>query len=186
MAVKKLLIGLVFAIWFVFLIYLLLPSPQIPPLPNSQKSTEEGDTVQIPGVSAYYTDYKRTEIVKFYSESFSRSPFLNLPFFQIKLNHPVEYPRQVIRDPFLASYVEEIVHPFRESLIIAGWEPVNAPTQLYNDQDRLPIIVGEKQFYGKATLRYFESNFAARIFIFILATGVGVAIFLNYKKIFSS
>lgn len=169
------------------LIYLLAPQPEYPPpLPNSVKSTEEGDTVQIPGVSAYYTDYQRAEVVKFYSDKFSSSPFLNLPFFQIKLNHPVEYSRQVIRDPFLASYVEEIVHPFRESLIIAGWEPVNAPTQLYNDQDRLPIIVGEKQFYGKATLRYFESNFAARIFIFILATGVGVAIFLNYKKIFSS
>lgn len=168
------------------LIYILLPQPKYPPpLPNSVKSTEEGDTVQIPGVSGYYTDAKRTEVIKFYSESFSRSPFLNLPFFQIKLNHPVEYSRQVIRDPFLASYVEEIIHPFRESLIIAGWEPVNAPTQLYAVNERLPIIVGEQQYYGKATLRYLGSNLKARVLVFVLATGIGAAIFYNYKKIFS-
>ena len=171
---------------FILLIYLLLPQPEYPPpLPDSLKSTEEGDTVQVPGVSAYYTDYKRAEVVKFYQQSFAKSSFLGLPFLQIKLNHPIEHSREVIRNPFLASYVEEIVHPFRESLIIAGWEPVNAPAQFYNENDRLPIIVGERQYFGKATLRYFTSTPYIRVAVFLLTTMVGVAVYFNFRKILS-
>lgn len=183
---KQLIIAIFAIIWIILLAYLLLPIPKVPPLHNSLRSTEEGDTVQIPGVQAYYTDYKRQEVVSFYQKAFSRSPLLNLPFFQITLNHPVEYPRQVIRDPFWASYVEEIVHPFRESLLIAGWEPVNAPSGIYPENERAPIIVSERQFFGKATLRLFNSNPWHRLLIFILASTASGLIFYNFKKILTT
>ncbi len=48
-------------------IYLILPAPKnFPYLPNSIKSIEPGDTVQIANVSAYYTDTSRKEVVDYY------------------------------------------------------------------------------------------------------------------------
>ena len=61
--------------WLLGIVYLSLPEPVIPNLPGALKSTEPGDTVQIPGVWSYYTTLSREEAIGFYKEAFSRSSF---------------------------------------------------------------------------------------------------------------
>ncbi len=57
------------------LTYLLLPGPSsvkdIAALPNSVKSSEPGDTIQVPNVAAYFSDMRRKEVTSFYLKEFS-------------------------------------------------------------------------------------------------------------------
>ena len=162
-----------FIILTFFLIYLLLPNPSRPPsLPDSVKSTEEGDTVQIPGVSAYYSNKTRDQVTKFYGDFFSKSPFLQMPLPTIRLNHPPEYARLVIRDQILTSYLVEYVRPFRDSLFVNGWEPdvYFAANPVMRSQHQ--IYLGEKKYFSKTTLRSFQSSIAARMALFSFAIGL--------------
>lgn len=106
----------------------MLPSPAEPsPLLDSRKSTEPGDTGQIPGLFAYYTNLSRVEVTNFYFNHYSRSKLLGIPLLTIRLNHPPEYAWEVIIDTIHSSYLEEFVHPLRESLFINGYEPASDP-----------------------------------------------------------
>ncbi len=81
--------------------YLLLPAPNFPaPPPGSLRSNEPGD-MESTYRRAYFTNYSRSDILKYYSQTFN----LKIPF-QILQNHPPEEARK--RDPgsdkiFLAS-----------------------------------------------------------------------------------
>lgn len=165
-----------------FLIYLLIPSPEIPPLPNSLKSTEEGDTVQVPGVAAYYSDTRREEAVTFYQKSFAL-PFFDLPFLNYRLNHPPEYAREVVRDQISTSYFEEIVHPFRESLYINGFEPY---ILLKDKPDLLKgnvMIIDEKEYFSKVTIRYLPSPLWERILVFGFGVILSFGLFMFWRRI---
>lgn len=184
---KKIWIGLFSILAILFLIYLLLPPQRtIPPLPDSLKSTEEGDIVQIPGVSAYYSDKTRDEVTKFYSYYFSKSSSLGLPLPTIYLSHPPEYARLVIRDQILTSYLVEYVHPFRDSLFINGWEPdvYFAANPVMRSQHQ--IYLSEKKYFSKTTLRSFQSNVAARVVLFFLAIGLFWLFYRLSKRIINT
>ena len=74
---------------FQTVIYLIFPSPApLPPLPNGLKSDEPGDTVQIPGIYAYYTDLSRQEIISFYQNNYTNSRLFKFPFITYRLNYP--------------------------------------------------------------------------------------------------
>ncbi len=153
---------------------MLLPSPDnFPDLPSAVKSIEPGDTVQVKNVSAYYTDMPRKEAVDFYFNYFSRSPFLNIPLITYKLNHPPERIREVLRDTQQSTYVEEIVHPFRESVFINGFEWNNDPFTLPIRRIKNILIVNGKTYQFKVTLFYQKSAVWIRLIIFYLATGLG-------------
>jgi len=149
-----------------FLFYLLLPSPKISPLPQSLRSQEEGDTWQVPGVSGYYTDLKRADVLNYYQQSFALPFFKFLPL-NYRLNQPPEYAKQVIRSEIIVSYFEEIVHPFRETLIVTGFEP----SVLYKDKSgkiaQTAIIVGGKNYFSKVTIRYLPTPIWKRILLFV-------------------
>jgi len=170
----------------VFFIYLILPAPSIPPLPDSLKSTEPGDTVQVPRVSAYYTDLQRVEVADFYKRYFSKSSFLGLPLPVITLNHPPEYARQVIRDQILSSYLEEYVHPLRDSLYVNGWEPDVYFKDNSGARDQFQNLVGETKYFSKVTLRPFYSSLLARILTFFVVLGLFYIFYLLLKKIVTS
>lgn len=159
-------------ILFFFLgnIYLVLPAPKdFPDLPNSVRSIEPGDTVQIPGVSAYYTDISRKEAVDFYFRYFLKSPFLNIPLITYKLNHPPERIREVLRDTQQSTYVEEIVHPLRESVFVNGFEWENDPFTPPQSRIKNILIVNGKTYQFKVTLFYQESKIWPRLFVFWLS-----------------
>lgn len=145
--------------------YLLLPGPsEPPPLPESRRSTEPGDTVEIPGLFAYYTNLSRGKVVDFYHQSFIKSSFWGIPLLTYRLNHPPEYAWVVIRDTVHSSYLEELVHPFRESLYINGYEPVNDP---FKKDGKLANFEFEgKSYTAKITVLRKDSNPIIRLIIF--------------------
>lgn len=147
--------------------YLSLPAPKdFPPLPDSVKSVEPGDTEQIANVSAYYTDISREEVVNFYYDYFSKSPFLNIPLPTYKLNHPPERIREVLRDTQQSTFVEEIVHPLRESVFVNGFEWNNDPFTEPEGRAKNILIVNGKTYQFKVTLFYQESQAWQRLLVF--------------------
>jgi len=171
-------------------IYLVLPGPKLPPpdlptqagSPESLKSTEPGDTIQLPRISAYYTNKSRAEAVSFYQNYFSHSSLLNIPLFTYRLNHPPEYVKQVIRDTAKSWYLEEIVHPFRESLFVNGYEgQIEVRGRLQPDK-RKKFLVGGKSWSAKVTLRWFPSRVGARLAVFWLAWTALLVILKEWRK----
>ena len=110
---KKILITLLITLNIVIIYYLYLPLPGISDLPDSTKSDLPGDTVQIPNVSAYFTNLSRDQIISFYRLQFT-SPFT------IEINHPPEKSKQIILDTTQSYYFYEFYIPFKGSLYVNG------------------------------------------------------------------
>lgn len=164
--------------------YLVLPAPKdFPPLPQGLKSIEPGDTVQIANVSAYYTDTPREEVVDYYFKYFSRSPFLGIPLITYKLNQPPERIREVLRETQQSTYVEEIVHPFRESVFVSGFEWNNDPFTLPGRRIKNILIVDGKTYQFKVTLFYQESKVWQRLLVFYLSVLFGYLLIKSYSRI---
>lgn len=138
-----------------FLAYLLLPNPEFPvPPPNSLQSNEPADT-ESPLRRAYFTDYSREETMKWYKNQME---------WGFRLNYPPEDAATIIRDQTRSTFLEEIVHPFRESLYINGFEPKN---------DKDAVIIEGRLFRQKIIVKQVSSTVPVRVFVF-----VGIAISL--------
>ncbi len=161
------------------LIYMLVPGPSsienFKSLPNSDKSTLAGDTVQIPNVSAYFSDNFRDFVVPFYFQNYKEKTWL--PFPPLKLNHPPEFSWNVIKRHTDSTYFEEIVYPLRDSLYVNGYEP------FYEDGSpkfwgSAKLNEGKNLWFTKTTLRFFPSS---PIVKFIVWLGISVSILFLYK-----
>lgn len=186
---KKLQLLAVFILGFfllAFFIYLMLPAPSIPPLPHSEKSTEPGDTVQVPNVSGYFTDMDRGQVTKFYQKSFSKSSLFGLPLPTVRLNHPPEYARTVIRDQILSSYLEEYVHPLRDSLYVNGWEPDVYFKNNPGAAEQFKVTTGGKRYFSKVTIRTFPSSVILRVVIFVFGLILSFLFVLLFRRIIRS
>ena len=184
---KRILVILVFLIYFVGLGYLVLPEPVIPNLEPAFKSTEPGDTTQIPGVWAYYTNLSRQESVDFYKKAFSRSSFKGIPLPTYILNHPPEYARETFRATQQANFYEELVHPLRESLFISGWIPKEDKVYLAKSQKPITdFIVEGNRYTAKITLYHLPSPVWARILVWTGIVGLGVLLVVMARAIIFS
>lgn len=164
--------------------YLLLPSPPpLPPLPDSLKSVEPGDTVQIPGVSAYYSDHDRQTIISFYEQSFKKSAFMGIPLPTFRINHPPEKSKQVYVDTMRSYYLEEIVHPFKESLYVNGFEWESDVFTRPDKRIKNKLMVGDQIFKSKVTLMRKENNPAMVWFLFNLILLFTYLLLKNYYQI---
>ncbi len=152
-------------------VYLSLPGPQLPPpdLPESLKSTEPGDTVQIKNLSAYFTDKNRNEVIEYYQNYFSRSAFLNIPLPVVRLNHPPEYAKVIIIDTIKTYYLEELVIPFKQSLFINGFDWQKDVFTPEEGRKKNRIEVDGKIWQAKITLKWFSSNVFIRSGLFWMA-----------------
>lgn len=165
--------------------YLSLPAPKdFPPLPNSVKSVEPGDTEQIANVSAYYTDMSREEVVNFYYDYFSKSPFFNIPLPTYRLNHPPERIREVLRETQQSTFVEEIVHPLRESVFVNGFEWNNDPFTEPEGRAKNILIVNGKTYQFKVTLFYQESQAWQRLLVFYSVLVLSFLVCRAYGEIY--
>lgn len=175
---KKWLKITIIVVYLLGIFYLVLPTPIIPNLEPSLKSQEPGDTTQMPGVWAYYTNLSRREAVDFYKKAFSRSWFLNIPLPTYILNHPPEYARETIRATQQSNFYEEIVQPLRESLFVNGWIPKE--DEVYLAKSKKPITeftIDGQTFDAKITLYYVRSPIWIRILVW---TGIIVLIWLLF------
>lgn len=162
------------------LVYMFLPGPtsinQFPALPNSIKSTLEGDTIQVPNTAAYFSNNYRELSTNFYRNIYQENTFL--PFSAIKLNYPPEFAYTAIKDQTHSTYLEEYIYPLRDSLFINGLEP------FYPD--------GMKRYYGatkfdaddgklyetKVNIRFYPSSFFAKIFTWL---GICLSIYFLWR-----
>lgn len=135
-------------------IYLMLPSPRFPdPPPGSFWSNEPADT-ETTYRRAYYTNLTRPEIMDYYDRAF-RGPI------QYRLNLPPEDAYSVIRDQTKSSFLEQIVHPWRETLYINAFVPTK-PTEQIN--------IDDVHYLNKVTVRYVPSHPVSRLTVLSLAT----------------
>ena len=161
------------------LIYMILPGPgkitDFKALPSSDKSTLEGDTIQIPNVSAYFSNNFREFVVPYYLKNYQQKTWL--PFPPLRLNHPPEYSWNVIKKHTDSTFLEELSYPLRDSLYVNGFEPFYF--------DKTPKYWGASTFtvngnswYTKVTLRFYPSNLLIRLLVWL---GICFAIFMLYK-----
>ncbi|HEX6977281.1 MAG TPA: hypothetical protein VF185_02905 [Patescibacteria group bacterium] len=151
-----------------FLVYLILPAPSFPyPPSNSSQSDEPADT-ESSLRRAYFTDSTREEVIQNYMTQF-RSGVLPT----LRLNLPPEDAQTVIRDQTRSTFLEELVHPFRESFYINGFEP--------KDEKDIIQIKGVN-WRQKITVKYVESSLWVRLGIAVPTLVLGYLIIRQWAK----
>jgi len=184
---KKWLKITIAVVYLLGIVYLVLPEPVIPNLPGALKSIEPGDTTQMPGVWAYYTNLPRRKAVDFYKEAFSKSSFLKIPLPTYILNHPPEYARETIRATQQSNFYEEIVHPLRESLFVNGWIPKEDKVYLARSLEPMTeFIIDGQNFSAKITLYHVRSTIWARILIWTGIISLIIMIIMAFRAIIRS
>jgi hypothetical protein len=155
---------LLISITMVIAVYFSLPTPEFPPPPpNSLQSTEPADTESVYRRS-YFTNYSRTEILNYYWNNFNSS------IIQYRLNYPPEESYTYIRDQTPSSWLEEIVHPGKESLFVNGFYPTK-PTEQIN--------INGVHYVNKITVHYFPSKLISRFTVLFLSV---ICIYLLKKE----
>jgi hypothetical protein len=135
--------------------YLLLPSPSFPPPPEGAlRSIEPGDMESIYR-RAYFTNFSRSEVLNYYGHLFGG----------YLLNYPPEESFTLIRDQTKSSWLQEFVHPLKESLYVNGFYPTK-PTEQIN--------INGIHYTNKLTIRYMPSHPVARL------TGLTLCLICSY------
>ena len=149
---SKIIKIILFLISILLFVYVSLPDPEFPPPPlGSLQSTEPADT-ETPLRRAYFTNLNRQEVIDHYKNEFNKG----FAFYTPRLNYPPEEAQTIIRDQTRSTYLEEIVHPLRESLFINGFEPKS---------EKDTIIIENKVWQQKIIVRLVPSSLAMRLFV---------------------
>ncbi|HUC95130.1 MAG TPA: hypothetical protein VMR19_03985 [Candidatus Saccharimonadales bacterium] len=159
----------------VFLAYLSLPNFVFPaPLPGSLQSQEPAD-LETPLRRGYFTNYTRAEAISWYENQFNHSSFLGLKLPTFLLNYPPEDAQTLIRDQTSSTFLQELVHPFRENIYINGFKPPS-----HNDE---PVfLVGGQHWRQKIIIRSVPSSVWIRLGIFIATAAFVVILFREWSK----
>ncbi|HKB88274.1 MAG TPA: hypothetical protein VKC53_01355 [Patescibacteria group bacterium] len=155
---KKILIFIYILFSLTLLFYVALPDFDFPkPVPGSLESKEPADT-ESPLRRAYFTDATRSEVLNWYEEQFKHSSFHNLPLPTYLLNYPPEDSGSIIRDQTRSTFLQEIVHPMRETVFINGYEPSETD---YKDR----IVIEGTHFRQKIIIKFVPSSLVVRFLI---------------------
>jgi hypothetical protein len=155
---KKFLYLLLILFGLLFFIYLIKPAPfDFPtPPPDAKQSMEDAD-IESPLRRAYFTNYTREQVIAHYKNQF------RMQALTLRLNYPPEDAQTIIRDQTRSYYLEELTHPFRESLYINGFTP-----QVAKDD----IWYKGVHYEAKITIKYVPSSLVIRIIFAILTIGI--------------
>jgi len=158
---KKFLIFICILFSIILLFYVSLPNFSFPqPPPDSVQSKEPAD-METPLRRAYFTNYTRQQVLDWYEVQFKHSLFHNLPLPTYLLNYPPEDSATIIRDQTRSTFLQEIVHPFRETVFINGYEP--APT---DDKDK--IVINGVHWRQKIIVKFIPTSLFLRISVMLL------------------
>lgn len=172
-----------FAIFsIVLLIYMLWPGPKsigdFPALPNSSKSTLEGDTIHVPNVAGYFSNNYRDFSTNYYRDFYSG--FTKLPLLPLRLNHPPEFAYTAIKDQTHSTYLEEFIYPLRESLFVNGLEPyLSDGTPKFSWATKFEA--DEKEFDTKVTIRFYPAPIWVKFLVW-LGICASVALVWKYSR----
>mgnify|MGYP001558530121 CR=1 FL=1 len=160
-------------IFFLILIYLVLPSPKFPIAPpDAVQSLEDADTESIQR-RAYFTNYNREEILRHYEDTLGQVLIIGIRLPSFRLNYTPEEAYTLIRDQTRSTFLEEIVHPGRESIFVNGFIP---------KVDKDDIWYKGVHYKLKLTVKYVPSNEKIRIIIFSLAFLLLIFIFKEFLR----
>lgn len=157
------------------ILYLALPGNTFPePPPGSLQSQEPAD-LETPLRRGYFTNLSREEVLLWYEKQFDHTSFLGIKLPTILLNYPPETAQILIRDQTSSTFLQEFVHPFRESLYINGFKPPS--------ENNKPIFfVGEKPWQQKIIIRYVPSSVWVREGLFIVSMLMVALIYNAFAK----
>lgn len=177
---KKVII--IFSITFYFsgFYYLTRPTPVLPDLDQAVRSDEPGDTSQHPDQAAYYTN--RDNRQKILGELQKKFGLGNLDQLSYRLNYRPEEVGQLVRDQLRSYYLEEVVHPLRESLFINVWEPTKSPFVIPKDQASQRMYFLKTYYPVKVTLKPVYSSLWGRLFVWTMIFPGSYAAYLSLKK----
>jgi hypothetical protein len=165
--IKKFLIITLSTLIFVLCLYVYPSSPDFPKPPDSFVQSDEPADVETPLRRGYYTDMNRDEVINYYKKEFNKGFNIYTP----RLNYPPEDSPLLIRDQTKTSYLEEIVHPLRESIYINGFEP---KTEQYAQ-----FFKGVR-YNQKVIVRYVPSPVWIRISVLVATGLVSYFLILEY------
>lgn len=150
------------------LFYVLLPNPEFPkPPPDAVQSMEPADT-ETSLRRAYFTNLNRQEVIEHYKKEFNKGFNIYTP----RLNYPPEESATIIRDQTRSTYLEELVHPLRESIFINGFEPKS---------EKDTIIINEVNWNQKIIVRFVPSSPWIRPIVLALTIASLLLLVREYK-----
>lgn len=152
------------------LVYAFFPSPEFPVPPDGALQSDEPADTEDPLRRAYFVNQNRAQIIEHYRREFNKS-FL---FYSPQLNYPPEEAQTIIRDQTRSTYLEETVHPFRESLFVNGFEPKT---------EKDTINIAGRTWNQKIIVRYIPSNIYVRIVITLSTLALGLALVREYRYV---
>lgn len=156
-----------FIIWICLGLYMLYPNTAMPMwLPEALKSNEPADTETI-NRQSFFTNLKRAEIIEHFDKNF-------VGLINYRLNYPPEESNTWIRDLTPSSFLEEIVHPLKQSIYINGFTPTK-PTEQINR--------GDAHYETKVTIHYFPGGIVTRLTIWLMLGLVSYRLIREYAEI---
>ena len=175
---KKVLIIFYAIFSLTILFYVSLPNYDFPnPPPGFVQSNEPADT-ENPLRKAYFTDHTRAEVLDWYKAQFDYSTLFNIKLPTYLLNYPPEDSQGIIRDQTRSTFLQEIVHPFRETVFINGYEPADTD---YKNR----IVIDGVHYRQKIIIKYVPSNLALRFLVSLLSLASIPVIYLAFVPEFS-
>jgi len=170
---KKFFLGILILGSLFVLGYLILPNPPFPSPPSGSLQSNEPADTETPFRKAYFTDYSRQQVLDWYKSQFRSLTYLGFPVPSEELNYPPEEAQTIIRDQTRSTFLEELVHPLRESVYINGFEPTS-PKDV--------IIIQGRHYRQKITIKYVPSSSWLRILVFSGIVGATVILFREWKR----
>ncbi len=164
---KKIIASVIFLITTTLLFYILPKSPDFPKPPADSVQSKEPADSESPFRRAYFTNLNREEVVNHYLKEFNYGFNVYTP----RLNYPPEESATIIRDQTRSTYLEEIVHPFRESIYINGFEPKS---------EKDTIIIDKVKWNQKIIVRYVPSPVWVRIVVIVSTMTTAYFLVLEY------
>lgn len=156
---RKIFKIIVATIGVIFLIYLLIPGPRFPTQPHdSVQSLEEADT-ENPLKRAYFTNYTRAEVLEHYQKQLVFFSLFKIPLPTYRLNYPPEDAFLLVRDQTRSTFLEEIIHPLKESVFVNGFKPKYAKDDIW---------YRGVHYDQKITVKYVASSVFLRLPVFLL------------------
>lgn len=153
-----------------FLVYLVLPSPEFPaPPPDSIQSVEPADS-ETQSRRAYFTDFTREEVMNHYRNLMIVKP---IDSFILRLNYPPEDAQTLIRDQTRSTFLEELTYPLRDSLFVNGFEPKDPKDEIWYHG---------RHFRQKITVRFVPNVVFQRVIVALGIATVSWLIFKEYAK----
>jgi hypothetical protein len=146
---------IIFSIFILLLVYILPKSPEFPKPPIDSVQSDQPADVESPLRRAYYTNLSRSEVISHYEKEFNKGFKIYTP----RLNYPPEDAQLLIRDQTKSTFLEEIVHPLRESLYVNGFEP--------KSEEYAQFFRGVR-WNQRIIIRYVPSSVWVRVLILVL------------------